>query len=246
MSLRWIAVPLLSLAAVASIGAVVAAAIKDSQYAIAMSVPAGFLLMLWLALRASAAFKPLDNSPPHSPSPTPWRLIDPSLSHWGVWRADLGRLAIETAGPRANHRQIKAYIRTLLDDWSRRSARGGRVVEISRPVTPLRSPFGEGPNGWKVYRIALDDGLLRRTGWLRFGRGWVEFQLQRHPSERELLKAPPRYRRSSLDIETRLVRIDREILEGEDAAEGPGVEIPVTRNPFLNRDHPMWDRWIDL
>jgi len=41
--------------------------------------------------------------------PTPWRLCDPGLSHWGVWPADLGRLPPEMAGF-GDQPQVEKYI----------------------------------------------------------------------------------------------------------------------------------------
>jgi hypothetical protein len=243
--LRWVMVPLLTLLVLASIGFVVAASIQAARYAIAVSVPGGFLLMLWVALRARAAFKPLDNLPLEPPSRIPWRLVDKRLSHWGVWRADVGRLPVEVGGY-GGDRQAKAYIYKLLDDWSFRSARGGRVVRISGPVAPALSAFGDGPKGWKVYRVTLDDGELRRTGWLRFGTGWVEFQLSRHSAEPttplELGYGSP----FRLKSEPGPDDILRQILEEDTTDSEPVAEPAGPRNPFLSQHHPMWDRWIDV
>lgn len=235
VALRWVMAPFLGLLALASIALVIAMAIEDPHYLIALSVPAGFTVMLWVTLRFSAARKLIDNVFPVPPPRTPWRLVDPRLSHWGVWRADIGRLPVEIGTFRYDHRQVKAYIRKLLDDWSFRSARGGGVVEISRPVAPILSPFGDGPKGWRVYRITLDDGTARRTGWLRLGAGRVEFQLQPNPDERRLLEPiedGPILGRG----ERRLADVMQELLEEEQA---------LRRDPFVDQHHPMWDRWID-
>ncbi len=241
---RWVLAPLLSLLFLAAIALVIAMAIEVPHHAIAMSVPVGFCMMLWVALRFSAAPAPVDEVFPAPPVRTPWRLVDPRLSHWGVWRAELGRLPVGVAGFR-DDRQVKAYIHKLLDDWSFRSARGGYPVKISRPVSPWLSPFGDGPKGWKVYRVTLEDEVMRRTGWLRLGAGWAEFQLQPDPTERrllELLDDDP----LALKGEPRLADVMREILDEDKAASQPVAEPAPRRDPYLGQHHPMWDRWIDL
>jgi hypothetical protein len=156
----------------------------------------------------------------------------------------LGRLPPEIAGF-GDQRQVETYIHKLLDDWSLKSARGGRVVRISKPVSPKLSPFGDGPRGWKVYRITLEDSVLRRTGWLRFGAGWVEFQLQRNEAERTTILELFADAQLSLDGETRLADLYLKSLEEPTEHSTPIAEPAAIRDPFLSQHHPMWDLWLD-
>ena len=155
-----------------------------------------------------------------SDPPVPWRLCDPQLSHWGVWRAELEQLPEAIEGFR-NRKQVKQFIRTIMSDWSTRSARGGWVVRISKPVPPTKSPFEDGLNALEMYRITLEDHLEHRsTGWLRFGEGWVEFQLCKSPNE---------------------------FVFFPDAHETP--EKPERANSLTLRSlsdwDPLWDPWLD-
>jgi hypothetical protein len=240
---RWVLAPLFGFIFLASIALVIATAIEAPSRAIAVPVPAGFFLLFWLSLRFSAAMRPMHDE--FVPAPTPWRLVDPTLSHWGVWRAELRRMPVEINRFRANHRQVQEYIQKLLGDWSWKSARGGGVVHISRPVAPASSPFGDGPKGWKAYRVTLDDGLVRRTGWLRLGAGWAEFQLQRNAADWLISDAlgevaPPRGRGE------RLAHDMRKALE-ENVQIARRATAPVVRHdPLPGHQHPMWDRWIDI
>jgi hypothetical protein len=148
---------------------------------------------------------------------TRWRLCDPQLSHWGVWRADLGRFPPEIDGFRSR-RAVKEFIRKVLLDRTRTSARGNGLLQRVKAMPSELSPFGDGPKGWKVYRVFLEDG---DTGWFRFGAGWVEFQLSRKPTDAVLL----------------LGDSSREVLKGNSRR---------PTHPRLSSDpEPMWDRWLD-
>jgi hypothetical protein len=237
--------PFLSFLVVCSFACVIVASIQHPPYAIAMSVPAGCLLLVWLALRASAALEPVDDAFPQPTPKTPWRLVDPEFSHWGVWRADLGRLPAEVAEFR-NGRRVKAYIHELLRDWSFRSARGGEVVRISRGVSRALNSLGDCPAGRNAYTITLDDGDLRRTGLLRFGPACVEFQLERNAAEPtahlELFGDPQLPQKG----EPTRVDVIREILESDVAESERAAGPTALQDPFLSHHHPMWDRWIDV
>jgi hypothetical protein len=151
---------------------------------------------------------------------TPWRLCDPTSSHWGLWRADLPFLPheLESAHGRA---LVKKYIQKLMDDWSRTSARGGSAIRIFGELSRTRGPFGDDRPGCKVYRITLlDASEVRRTGWLRLGPNWVEFQLVPGRGERELSRG--------VSYETEM--------------NGPASTTPPTGSL---RSHPMWDHWLD-
>jgi hypothetical protein len=80
---------------------------------------------------------------------------------------------------------------------------------------------------------------------LRFGAGWVEFQLQRNDDERTTLWEICEEEQLSLDDEPRLATLNRRILEGDVQSSAPIAAPTVIRNPFLSQHHPMWDRWLD-
>ncbi len=151
---------------------------------------------------------------------TPWRLCDPTLSHWGLWRADLPRLPddLESAHGRP---LVKKYIQKLMDDWSRRSARGGSAIRIFGELSRTRGPFGGDRPGGKVYLITLlDASEVRRTGWLRLGPDWVEFQLVPDRRERNL---------------------HRGVFYETEMSSSAIPALPARSFQF----DPMWDRWLD-
>jgi hypothetical protein len=151
---------------------------------------------------------------------TPWRLCDPGFSHWGIWRADLGRLPPEVENFR-DRTIVKQYIQKLLDDWTRRSPWGGRTIRIFGEITRSRGPFEDDPPGCKLYQITLqDEDEERRTGWLRLGPGWVEFQLVR-------IGPDPGWNR-----------------EVSHRAETAGIAGAALRPASFKHD-PMFDRWLD-
>ena len=106
----------------------------------------------------------------------------------------------------------------MLLDRTRTSARGNAPVRRVKAMPSEVSPFGDGPKGWKVYRVFLEGG---DTGWLRFGAGWVEFQLSRNPVGEVLLLADS----------------SREVLNRN--SERPAAQ-ELSSDP-----EPMWDRWLD-
>ncbi len=109
--------------------------------------------------------------------PTPWRLVDPDLSHWGVWRAELGSRAIEVQG-RGDRKLVKRFIQKIMDDWSRRSSRGGRVIRIFGELSRLGELFDDDLRSFKIYRLTLQDHLgVRRSGYFWLGEDWAEFLL---------------------------------------------------------------------
>jgi hypothetical protein len=241
--LRWVLAPFLGFLALTSIATVIAMALEVPRYAIFASVPAGFLLMLWVALRLSSGHNPPDDPSTEERRPIPWRLLDRSSFHWEVWRADLGRLPPEVEGFR-NHREVKAYIRKLVRDWSQKSARSGRVVRISRPISPALSPFQDGFLRGKLYRVTLDDGYQRQTGCMRIGANWVEFHIE--PSESE--RATGLAFSSSAHVwsigHTRVTDSIRRVFQRRPDPSDPIAESTVIPDP-ASAHHPMWDRWLD-
>ncbi len=192
--------------------------------AINIAIPATMLLLVTLVLCVVlTAFKtagaPADLES-ETGGVTPWRLCDPGFSQWGVWRADLRRIPPEVENFR-DRAVVKKFIQKLLDDWTRGSPSDGRAIRIFGEITRSRGPFDDDPPGCKLYQITLqgDDGV-RRTGWLRLGPGWVEFQLVR--------KGPrPEWHR-----------------EIAHQSEKVGLATAALRPASVQID-PMWDRWVD-
>jgi hypothetical protein len=188
--------------------------------------PFVFLATIWIAcilvmLTASAASKQAERdvdadafNPPVAAMP--WRLCDPELSHWGVWRADTGRFPPEIDGFK-DSRRVAEFIREALVHWRQKSARGGSVIQRVQSVPSELGPFGSSAEGWKVCRVTFDDGS---DGWFRFGAGWVEFQLSQTPSD-VLLSHP---------ISEKLV-----VGKAEDSVDDERRSDP----------DPVWDRWLD-
>ncbi len=106
----------------------------------------------------------------------------------------------------------------MLLDRTRTSARGNGLVQRVKSMPSELSPFGDGPKGWKVFRVFLEGG---DTGWFRFGAGWIEFQLSRNPTDRVLLVPDS----------------SGGVLKGNSRRPAP---------PRLSSDpEPLWDRWLD-
>ena len=182
--------------------------------------PLGILLLMFATSAASqrAAAGAKKNEDPFLPEHprTPWRLCDPEFSHWGLWRADLGRFPPAIDGFRHRPR-VKAFIRTALADWSSRTARGGGVVRAVKEVPPVLSGFGDGPKGWKVFIVAFEHG---GSGWFRFGAAGWSFNSVREPSDVVLTDFLP-----------------------ENAVRAKVAPAPEPESSW--HPEPLWDRWLD-
>jgi hypothetical protein len=178
------------------------------------------VIAVWLILIASVVSQRAKPRVTRIEPPTPWRLCDPQFSHWGVWRAELGRFPAAIDGFR-KRKEVERSIRMLLFDWNGKSARGVAVVRISKADSPAMSPIGDDPKGCMVYQITLVDDFERRTtGWMRFGDGCVEFQLCRAPGDvvaAQLLSHTPAKRHAVSSL-----------------PDGPLSDLD-----------PLWDRWLD-
>jgi hypothetical protein len=152
--------------------------------------------------------------------PTSWRLVDPDLSHWGVWRAELRKRGPEVQR-RGDRKLVKKFIRTIMEDWSRRSSRGGHVIRIFGELSRLGELFDEDLRSYKVYHLTLRDHFgVRRSGYFWLGEDWAEFQLVPNRGDRDWREMHVR----SIDP----VRLAR--------------AIQVRPSPAAD---PMWDRWLD-
>jgi hypothetical protein len=166
---------------------------------------------------------------------TTWRLCDPELSTGGVWRAE-----IESHPPGlddfGNPNLVEPYGRSLIRDWSFRSGwpfLWCGVLRMSQARPGRTGPFSSVSEWWTVYRVTLDvDVHPRENGWLRFGDGFVEFQLEPHPTRPMA--------RVIVGERTDAIFWERPAADKTEA----GVDRELT--PALaGLKHPLWDRWMD-
>jgi hypothetical protein len=148
---------------------------------------------------------------------TRWRLCDPELSTRGLWRAEVNADLPDIAEP--NHRQMLLHlVQELVGDWSFRSGwpyYHCRVLSATPSVPRRAGPFSSVADSSRVYRIRLDVG---ETGWIHFGDGYVEFQLEPRAGTQRLSGVPNLHRRP---------------------------ERPSRLELLLAENHPLWDRWLD-
>jgi hypothetical protein len=196
-------------------------------------------IMSFLALLAAGA---LSSSNAREDDPllqtyprTTWRLCDPELSTGGVWRAEIESypLGMDDLG---NPDLVEPYVHSLVRDWSFRSGwpfLGSRVLRMSQASPGKTGPFSSVSEWWTVYRVTLDlDVDPRETGWLCFGDGFAEFQLEPHPSRPT----------------TRLIvdaRTELNFWEKPAAAKAESGDDQELTPSLAGLDHPLWDKWID-
>jgi hypothetical protein len=182
-------------------------------------LPVVLYLILSLAERFDAAPEPAEDDPlTGSAAMADWRLCDPMLSTFGVWRAEVVRYPADIADFQ-NARLVHEYVRQLVRLWSIRSAWPCEVERVCREN--LRNP----PSiyHWRVYRVILVDQWDKiRRGRFRFGVGYVEFQVETVRPE-EL----PSNERVVIEESKQLVTA-----ELFNAHTQPTVD-------------PLWDRWLD-
>lgn len=227
---------LISLVAVLAAGVVIASFGTDIHPLIILS---------WISIISSFALRgpgvrsspdareddPLEQTYPR----TTWRLCDPELSTAGVWRAETEFYppGLEDFG---NANLVEPYVRSLIRDWSFRSGwpyLGRQVLRISRARPGKEGPFSSVSEWETVYRVTLDVEVgYSKCGWLRFGDGFAEFQLEPH----------------STRPTTRVIvgeRTEVNFREGP-AAEKAEARVDRELTPCLaGLKHPLWDRWMD-
>jgi hypothetical protein len=164
---------------------------------------------------------------------TTWRLCDPQLSTWGVWRTEIARdlPGIDGTG---DFRVIRESIRGLIRDWSFRSGwpyLGCRVLHVARTDPRTAGPFSFVPELSKVYQITLGVGQGRERGWIRFGDGFVEIQLE-----------PPAWSQGAILIADSQGSV---IAPGPFDVHADESEEPHESMAVVAGIHPLWDRWLD-
>jgi hypothetical protein len=161
---------------------------------------------------------------------TAWRLCDPELSTHGLWRAELVAGWPEITDP-GDHQMLLPLIQELVHDWGFRSGwpyYQSRVLSATWSGPRTAGPFSSVADSSRVYRIRLDVG---ETGWIHFGDGYVEFQLELPTRTQPFLRVSPLHR---LAIERLTLR----------EASHP-LERPRELEPLPAGRHPLWDRWLD-
>jgi hypothetical protein len=157
-------------------------------------------------------------------STIPWRLHDPMLSTFGLWRAEVRShpLGLDEFEDR---KQVGRYAASLLRDWSLRAGYPfyhSRVLRVSKADPKEGSPFGTRPESGTVFRVILDAGTWRYPGWIRFGDRFVEFQLER-------------------DVRQSAIPAESCEPEASQKAKAPEFGLAVVRPEM----QPLWDRWLD-
>ncbi len=197
------------------------------------SVPIVALLVLMAAMALSAPDAGGDVLLPQLEPKTTWRLLDRNLSTWGVWRAEIESYppGVEGFG---DDMLAGKYVCDLIRDWSFRSGwpyLGCRVRQVFRAAPGVTGTFPSVSESEAIYRVTLDIREVIKHGWMRFGDGFAEFQLEPDPLRRSI----------HLDANLRkrvLLRLPWELPENKPvAARG--------QPPALAGPHPLWDRWLD-
>jgi hypothetical protein len=227
---------LISLVVILSAGMLMATFGTDIQSVfILSSIPIiSFFALLGPGVRSPSDAReddPLEQTYPR----TTWRLCDPELSTGGVWRAE-----IESYPPGlddfGNPKLVEPYVRSLIRDWSFRSGwpfLWCGVLRMSQARPGRTGPFSSVSEWSTVYRVTLDvDVHPRECGWLRFGDGFVEFQLEPHPTR-------PTAR---VIVGERTDAILRERPAADKAEAGVDRELTPA---LAGLQHPLWDRWMD-
>jgi len=203
------------------------------QSAMGLSAASAVAFLLACASRWYFAIPPDSNENALTPNGYPhtnWRLCDPELSTHGLWRAewDGGLPDITDPGNRRMHWKL---IQELVRDWSFRSGwpyYQCRVLSATQSGPRTAGPFSSVAESSLVYRVRLDVG---ETGWIRFGDGYVEFQLELSSRTRLPARAPQVHRLNTTPWALRA---------GTNRAERRhGFE------PLPSSRHPLWDRWLD-
>ena len=130
-----------------------------------------------------------DTAPLQTYPRTTWRLCDPQLSTHGLWRAETETGLTEVADT-VGRQELLLFIQELLRDWSFRSGwpyYHCRVLSATRSGQRTAGPFSSVADSSWVYRIRLDVG---ESGWVHFGDGYVEFQLEPPTRTRPAEQAP--------------------------------------------------------
>lgn len=201
--------------------------------AILASVPIVALIVLMAASALSAPDAQGDELLPQLEPKTTWRLRDPQLSDWGVWRAEIVSYphGVEGFG---DDKLVGKYVCSLIRDWSIRSGwpyLGCRVRQVSRAAPGVTGTFPIVSESEALYSVTLDIHEVLKRAWLRFGDGFAEFQLEPDPIRRSI--PPDAHRRKRV-----ILRLARELPESKPLAvrgQPPGLAGP----------HPLWDRWLD-
>jgi hypothetical protein len=135
-------------------------------------------LVLSMAQGFRAAAEPPGDDPFAQTAPAVnWELRDPSLSTFGLWRArvechppDIDRFK--------NYIAVRDQVNRVVRSWSVRTAWPCEVVRVSRAKWEKTSVSGA-LSKEKAYRITLvDQWNVLRGAWIRFGDGFVEFQVE--------------------------------------------------------------------
>ena len=171
-----------------------------------------------------------DTAPLQTYPRTTWRLCDPELSTHGLWRAEMDAGLTDIADT-LSRQELLLLIQELLQGWSFRSGwpyYHCRVLSATRSGPRTAGPFASVADRSQVYRVRLDVG---ETGWIRFGDGYVEFQLE--PATRT---HPPAQVPESDRLKTTPWLLGKNPHRAEQSHE---LEHELTG------PHPLWDRWLD-
>jgi hypothetical protein len=241
--LRILLIPLVPIAVVGWLVAAISAGVHP-LFIMGM-IPILALSALMAANVLSAPNGRGDEPPPQSYPQTEWKLIDPQLSTWGIWRADL-RVPPHVDKRSGDNRPSEEYVRRLIRDWSLRGGypfqglcADGHSLRIDR-VDPTR--VGLEPSGsdgqaiycritWEVVEWGEPGRRWRWSGWLRLGQDYAEFRLETDGQGRT---APSMSDDEDATIAQDSLKSDRAEVAGDS---GPAQ--------LFSGQHPLWDQSLD-
>jgi hypothetical protein len=142
------------------------------------------------------------------------------LSTFGLWRAEVERHTPDIGGLK-NARMVKEFVGHLVRHWSIRSGWPCTVLSVSR-VKPTKPNAAGAQFEGRIDRVSLVDQWSGFSGWIRFGDGFIEFEVEPIPPQ-EIPATEPVLLEESKQL----------------------VTAELSHAPAEQEFNPLWDRWLD-